>query len=186
MMAGNHKTVSNNRKAAFSLQLPYNFYKLGIGARFAYDFTDALRFTLDGDYYYYNNPARRFHTINSAGETGTMGWGKIWDVNPNLNFVYGENDFHFYLIFGIYFSYGYKESANTIVNILEDGGNAEEINHETYYYKDKLISSVGVGLNGGCGIEFQVSDSFRWFFEQHLSLGLMTSWMAKLGISYCF
>ena len=174
----------NANRFAFSLQLPYNYNKMGIGMRFAYNFTDVLRFSLDGDYYFYASPLRTFNVITNTGEKGTMGWGKLMDVNTNLNFVYGEHDFHFYVITGLYFSYGYRELMNDLSSI--EGNNTVIINHVTYYYKDKLIPSIGLGINGGCGIEYQITDGFRMFFEQQLSLGLMTSWMAKLGASFCF
>ena len=192
MMANNHmsdsnkKYASNDNKFAFSLQLPYNFNKLGVGIRFAYNFTDILRFSLDGDYFFYTSPSRTFNTITHDGVKGSMGWGRMIDVNPNLNFVFGEKDFHFYLITGIYFSFGYRQITNGIADWVDGGVNTVVINGSTYYYKDKLVPSIGLGFNGGCGIEYQITDEFRMFFEQQLSLGWMTSWMAKLGASFCF
>ena len=176
---------NSSNRFAFSAQLPFNYNKIGIGMRFSYNFTDILRFSLDGDYYFYTRPGRTFNTITNAGVKDKMGWGRMVDVNPNLNFVFGEKNFHFYLITGVYFSYGYRELTNGLVG-LAGGGNYVVIDNEYYYKKESLVPSLGIGFNGGCGIEFQTTDNLRLFFEQQLSLGLMTSWMAKLGASYCF
>ena len=176
---------NSSNRFAFSLQMPYNINKMGVGMRFSYNFTDILRFSLDGDYFFYTKPSRTFNTITEAGVKGKMGWGKMVDANPNLNFVFGKDDFHFYVITGVYFSYGYREFTNGLVG-LAGGGNYVVIDNVYYYKKEQLVPSLGIGFNGGCGIEFQTSNSFRLFFEQQLSLGLMTSWMAKMGASFCF
>lgn len=188
IQAGQNATLSNAKrtpnKFAVAPLLAYNGNKLGAGLRFSYDFTDVLRFCLDGNYYFYTTPTRRFLTITQTGEKGTEAWGRMFDVNPNLNFVYGNGNFHFYVIAGLYFSIGYSQIINELDGL--DGSQGVYINKQYYYYKEKLDYGVGIGINGGCGIEFQITDGFRLFFDQQLSLGLMTAWMAKLGGAFCF
>jgi len=48
-------------------------------------------------------------------------------------------------------------------------------------------SSIGLSLNGGCGIEWQITPNFRWNFEQSLNIGLpsLTTWMLRTGVAYC-
>ena len=160
IQAEQNATLSNAKrtpnKFAVALQVPYNGNKLGAGLRFSYDFTDILRFCLDGDFYFY---------------TAKGGYsGRIMDLNPNLNLVFGNGDFHFYLITGIYFAIG-----NSL--LLDD---------LTDLSGDENPTTLGLGINAGFGIEYQITDSFRAFFEQQASLGLMTSWMPKLGCAFCF
>lgn len=170
-------------KIAVAFQMPYNGIKFGAGLRFSYDFTDVLRFSLDGNYYFYTSPNRRFRTITPSGEKGYDVWGRIIDINPNLNFVYGNGDFHFFVITGVYFSIGYSEVFTEIDDI--EGAHGTYIDNKYYYYTDKLDYTLGLGVNVGCGIEYQINDNFRVFFDQQLALGIMTSWMAKLGCAFC-
>ena len=160
IQAGQSTTLSTvNRtpnKFAVAPQLAYNGNKLGAGLRLSYDFTDALRFTLDGDYYFY---------------TAKGGYaGRLMDLNPNLNFVFGNGDFHFYMITGIYFSIGHSMLLDDLTDLSGD----------------ENPTTVGLGFNVGCGIEYQITESIRAFFEQQACLGLMSSWMPKLGCAFCF
>lgn len=176
-------------KFAVALQVPYNGYKLGAGLRFSYDFTDILRFTMDGNYYFYNAPSRRFRTINQSGEKGKAAWGRQFDMNFNLNFVFGNGDFHFFVIAGVYVPFGYSK-----LDAVLDGTIGEEhtgdmgitIDNKYYYYKDKLRYVVGIGANVGCGVEYQITDKYRVFLDQQISIGVMSCWMAKIGGAYCF
>lgn len=188
LIKGRRGRFGSNRFAC-ALLLDYNFNKIGAGVRFAYNFTDLLRFCFDGSYYFYDVPSRRFNTLSSTGEKGTDGWGRRFDINPTLNFVFGDGDFHFYLIGGLYFSYGYQQLVNAVKEFsyaFDGDATGRYINGEWYYYTDELVPSIGIGVVGGCGIEYQINDSFRLSFEQELSVGLMTSWMSKLGFAYCF
>lgn len=87
---------------------------------------------------------------------------RLLDVNPNVNLVFGAGDFHFYVIMGLYFVIG----TPWLLPI------------------DQMI--LGFGLNTGFGVEYQFTDHFRAFLDQQASLGLVSSWMPKLGIAYCF
>lgn len=167
-------------KHALSLQVPFNGNKAGLGLRFSYDFTKVLRFTIDGDYYFYSSDNRKFYTISSSGALGYGYYGRQWDVNINLNFVFGEKDFHFYLITGLYYATGFHD----LNRIVDDNGVI--INHQIYYYEDRVEYGPGFGVNLGCGIEYQCSDKIRIFVDQQLGVGILTSWMAKLGCAYCF
>lgn len=142
------------KKLAVAPQLAYNGNKLGAGLRLSYDFTDMLRFTVDGDIY--------FHTRKGGFK------GRIMDLNPNVNLVFGNGDFHFYLIAGVYFAIG-KSLA------------LEELSGES----DDDEYALGLGFNAGFGIEYQITDNFRVFFDQQASLGLVSSWMPKLGCAIC-
>lgn len=142
-------------KFAIAPQVAYNGNKLGAGLRLSYDFTDALRFTLDGDYYLYTA---------KGGNSG-----RIMDLNPNLNFVFGDGDFHFYIITGIYFAIGQSMLLDELTNLSGD----------------ENFTTLGLGFNLGCGIEYQINESIRVFFEQEAALGLMSSWMPKLGCAFC-
>ena len=126
IQAGQNATLSTANRTpnrfAVAPQLAYNGNKLGAGLRFSYDFTDILRFSLDGDYYFYTTPTRRFRTITQSGEIGTEAWGRMIDVNPNLNFVFGNGDFHFYVIAGVFFSIGYSQVINTLDSFDDSQG----------------------------------------------------------------
>ena len=52
--------------------------------------------------------------------------------------------------------------------------------------KDKLRYVVGIGANVGCGVEYQITDKYRVFLDQQISIGVMSCWMAKIGGAYCF
>ncbi len=190
-----HSRRSNDFAIGFNLA--YNPYKLGAGVSFSYNFTDMLRFSLGGDYYFHTSSEREFKTITSSGIKDVKYWGRVFDINPNLNIVFGDGDFHFYLIGGLYLCSGYHETANVLsdsfdLNYTTDAyGNEWHdtyviMDGEIYYFEEELIYAIGLGINAGCGIEYQLSDQLRLGVEQQLSLGLMTSWMAKLGIAYCF
>ena len=160
IQAGQNATLSTanrtSKKFAVAPQLAYNGNKLGAGLRLSYDFTDALRFSLDGDYYFY---------------TAKGGYaGRLMDLNPNLNFVFGNGDFHFYMITGIYFSIGYSMLLDDLTDLSGD----------------ENPMTVGLGFNVGCGIEYQITENIRAFFEQQACLGLMSSWMPKMGCAFCF
>ena len=169
------KTEKN--KLAVALQVPYNINKLGIGVRFSYDFTDILRFSFDGNYYYFSS-ASSFHKINSMGDiVGKSMWGRTFDFNANLNFVFGDKNFHFYLITGLYLSNGYPERQSLLYDIAPDYHHA---------YADEVFREWGFGVNLGCGIEYQINDSYRVFLDQQLAIGLQMSWMPKVGVAFCF
>ena len=143
------------KKFAVALQVPYNTHKLGVGARLSYDFTDVLRFTLDGDYYFFQAKGGYYK-------------GRIADLNANLNFVFGNGDSHFYPIAGVYLSYGYSL-------LLDVAYNGEEYDPE-----------AGIGLNIGCGVEYQFNEQLRVFLEAPVSIGVMSSFMPKIGCAFCF
>lgn len=159
IQAGQSATLSTaNRtpnKFAVAPQLAYNGHKLGAGLRLSYDFTDILRFTLDGNYYFYQSKGGYYS-------------GRIWDINPNLNFVFGNGDFHFYAIAGLYLSYG----RSLLFDVAYEG---EEYDPEP-----------GFGINIGFGLEYQINDNYRVFIDNQVGLGIMTSWMPKLGCAFCF
>lgn len=174
---------SSDSRFAVGLQVPYNFNKLGVGINFTYQFTDILRFYVGMDHFFYAQPNRRFNTITETGKKGEDFWGSHWDVNPNLNFVFGDGDFHFVLIGGLYFSYGYTILQEALTY---DNDEYQTINGVGYYKTDKMEHAFGVGFNLGCGIEYQINDQIRLSFDQQLGLGIMIHWMTHLGVAYCF
>lgn len=177
-----------SKRFAVAFQVPYNANKLGAGLRFSYDFTDILRFTVDGDYYFYNATNRRFRTITASGEKGIAYWGRQFDVNFNLNFVFGNGDFHFYVIAGVCVPIGYPKVEAILNDISDDSGThyGTTIDGKYYYYKEKLQFEAGIAGNVGCGVEYQITEEFRVFLEQQASLGVMSTWMPKLGCAFCF
>lgn len=184
----------NDNKFAIGLSMPFNTARLGVGLSFQYNFTRVLRFYLGGEYFFHAAADRHFKTITPSGETGDEYYGWHWSVNPNLNFVFGDGNFHFYLITGLYFAYGYSEVVNALSELSSDlsywSSGADKdymiINGEVHYKTDKLTPMVGLGVNLGFGIEYQFTDEFRMFLDQRLSLGLMTTWVASFGAAYCF
>lgn len=180
-----------DNRFGIGLQVPYNFNKIGVGANLTYQFTDILRFYLGADYYLFAlNSGRRFNTINNAEKKGTSFWGTHLDINPNLNFVFGDGDFHFVLISGVYFSVGRHVLSSGAGSILGTALGEDEkvvyIDGEEYFNTDKIPYDGGFGLNLGCGIEYMISDQIRVSLDQQLSLGIMTHWMTHLGVAYCF
>lgn len=185
-------TVVNaqNKNVSIEIQGAFNPNKTGVGARLGFNFTDILRFTVDGTYYL--TAKQTMDVYQGETVTRTLNNGRLWDGNLNLNFVYGRKNFHFYLITGIGFAYGYK--FNGVTDLL--GGFAYEhtdANGNSLGYgidENQVIDATrfGVLLNGGCGIEWQIAPFLRWSLEQHLSLGLpsMSTWMCKTGLAFCF
>lgn len=183
---------AQNKKLSVGVLGDFNFNKTGVGFRFGYNFTDILRFTVDGDYYL---TAKRSDDVYSGNsKLYKINNGRLWDVNTNLNFVFGEHNFHFYLITGIGFTYGYKlDGLSGLVDDLTSNSSRYAYNEsgmivgitESFAESTKRI---GVSLNAGCGIEWQITPSIRWNLEQQLCFGLpsLTTWMGKTGIAYCF
>ena len=153
-------------KFSIGIQIPHNIMvgydnslKMGIGARFTYDFTKMLRISVDADYY-----------LLKPVDTKIEDLGEQWDANFNFNFVFGERDFHIYFLVG--------------------GGLTYFVDYDNWYYGvDK--SFLGM-VNLGLGIEYQLNEKFRLYYEPALtvsigSLYIYNQWyMCKLGLSYCF
>lgn len=189
--------TDSNKKMAVGLYLGNTISRTGVGLNWSYDFTKILRFSLDGNYYLYGRPGIRFNTITPTGEKGESFWGRNYDVNANLNFVFGDGNFHFYLLTGLYFAHAYRESTNSVSGLLnfdnyheynEDGyynnGSYYVEGGKLYYNTDHLDGSIGFGFNAGCGIEYVISDAVRISLDHQLSLGILTMWSLRLGVSY--
>ena len=176
------KSTRENRHA-FTLQMPFNNNKVGVGLKYSYDFTKILRFNLESNYYFGLGDNRKFNTITTSGEKGYNYWGRHFDFDVNLNFVFGDGNFHFYLITGLYVSVGYKEAHQAI-----NGQPGITLGNTFYYYKDEVekVYGVGLGVNLGFGIEYQISEKIRVSLDQQLAAGGLISWMARVGVSYCF
>lgn len=179
--------TDSNKKMAVGLYLGNTISRTGVGLNWSYDFTKTLRFSLDGNYYLYGRPGIRFNTITPTGEKGESFWGRDYDVNANLNFVFGDGNFHFYLISGLYFAHAYRESKNTggifDLGVFDDNSFSSE-DGKTYYNTDDLKGSIGFGFNVGCGIEYVISNAVRISLDHQLSLGILTMWSLRLGVSY--
>ena len=195
-------------KHAVSIQMPVNNKKLGIGARYSYNFTNILRFTVDADWYYATFPKGKMNTITpDLTKKGKTPWGRQLDLNANVNLVFGEGNFNFYMIAGFYASLGHSKIDKLLKDLYSaltsetsddgdsyDDGNRDDGNiyydddGKAYIYTDKVKKyyTSGFGVNAGFGVEYQLSERNRVFIEQQVSLGLMTTWMPKLGWSYCF
>lgn len=203
--AQEHTNVYKVPKHAVSVQMPINPRKMGIGARFSYNFTSILRFTVDADWYCITFPKGRMKTITrDLTKTGTTPWGRQFDINANANLVFGDGNFNFYLIVGFYSSMGYSKTGKLVKDLYtslvsngsDDYYDTEDYDGNIYYdeegnsyiYTDRVSKyySQGIGINAGFGAELQTSERSRFFIEQQVSLGLMTAWMPKLGWSYCF
>ncbi|MCQ2326895.1 MAG: hypothetical protein MJZ71_04965 [Bacteroidales bacterium] len=190
LIAGTSFNVASaQEKNDFSvgLQGAFNFLQNGIGARFGYDMTDILRFTVDGTYYF--SGSNYVDVFKDNGKSGTLHSGRLWDINSNLNFVFRKNSFHFYLIGGIGFAYGYRFNGLFSENegdVYDSNGNY--LGYGIHNYDVKECQRIGVSLNAGCGIEWQITSAFRWNLEQTLQIGIpsLTSWIFKTGVAYCF
>lgn len=185
----------SDNKFAVGMRVPYNFTRFGLGVNASYNFTKVLRFSLGFDYYLTAKESKHFKTIDPSGNKGEDFWGWKWNFSPNLNFVFGDGDFHFYIIGGLYLSGGYHQIASLLTsdwtpeydeNGYVDYGDYVVIKGEDYFKTDKIVNGIGIGVNIGCGIEYQVSEKFRISLDQELSLGLRTNWMMHLGAAYCF
>ena len=204
LQAQNQKTIYNVPKHAVSVQMPLNSRKIGIGARYAYQFTNILRFTVDADWYYYTFPKGRVNTITRDLSTkSTANWGRQFDINANANLVFGDGNFNFYLIVGFYSSLGHSRIDKFLVDMygaISGGGGTisddgvdniyydEDEDGKAYIYTDRInqFYTYGIGVNAGFGVELQTSERSRFFIEQQASIGLMMVWMPKFGWSYCF
>ena len=93
---------AQNNKHSVGIETSYNFLKAGIGARYGYDFTNILRFTIDGTYYL--TSSRPLDVYKGTSKTRTLRNGRLWESNANINLVFGEKRFHFYLLTGIGFA----------------------------------------------------------------------------------
>ena len=191
----------NHNPFAFGVNVAYNFNKAGAGLKFAYDFTKMCRFTFEGNYYFYNAGFGQTvydatggsswdyydHLISSNTRTYTVFGGRQFDFNANLNIVFGEKDFHFYLITGLAYAYG-RPALN---GVFSEHGHQDEVTGEDLGIgidSDEVYHVFGIGLNLGCGVEYQITESVRANFEQALDISIpnLTAWNAKLGVAYCF
>ena len=198
------KTKLNVPKHAVSVQLPLSLTKAGIGVRFSYDYTNNLRFTIDGNYYFYssNRATKRTVDRNDLTKTGTIAWGRRADLNFNANFKFGKDNFHIYMIAGFYLTAGYS-NAKKIVKAVYDLATLGEIQDNgddgiddymygddgyKYFYTDRLkkMFNIGGGLNVGFGADYQINQHSRVFLEQHAALGSMLGVFVKLGYTWCF
>lgn len=179
---------SQNNKHSVGIETSYNFLKAGIGARYGYDFTNILRFTIDGTYYL--TSSRSLDVYKGTSKTRTLRNGRLWESNANINLVFGEKKFHFYLLTGIGFAYGYK-----VKGLLDSFKDLKLYDENGNYIGEGITESqvsshsrIGLSLNGGCGIEWQITPNFCWNFEQSLNIGLpsLTTWMWRTGVAYCF
>ncbi len=170
-------------KRSLGAELDYNFMRLGLGVKYGYNFTDVCRFVLQADYYILSS-----RPVNEeAGSMSSLFWGRWFDIAPSLNFVYGNGDFHFYLITGLSIGFGYNEGLNILSSISEDGAHDE--NGDGKFQRNELIGNPSFGFRLGCGVEYNISDSFRLYWEQALDLAFpisSTNWMMRLGGAYCF
>ena len=198
------KVKLNVPKHAVSVQIPLSLTKAGIGARFAYDYTDDLRFTIDGNYYFYSSNRAQKRTVDryDLSKTGTIAWGRRADLNFNANLKFGKDKFHIYFILGLYATVGYS-NAKKIVAAVYDLATLGEIQDtgddgiddyvygddgNKYFYTDRLhkFLSFGGGLNVGFGAELQLNNRSRIFLEQHTAVGSMLGLFIKTGYSWCF
>ena len=198
------KTKLNVPKHAVSVQLPLSLTKAGIGVRFSYDYTNNLRFTIDGNYYFYSSNRAQKRTVdrNDLTKTGTIAWGRRADLNFNANFKFGKDNFHIYMIAGFYLTAGYS-NAKKIVKAVYDLATLGEIQDNgddgiddymygddgyKYFYTDRLkkMFNIGGGLNVGFGADYQINQHSRVFLEQHAALGSMLGVFVKHGYTWCF
>ena len=194
----------NVPKHAVSVQIPLSLTKAGIGARFSYDYTDNLRFTIDGNYYFYSSIRAQKRTVDrdDLTKTGKIAWGRRADLSFNANFKFGKDNFHIYMIAGFYLTVGYS-NAKKIVGAVYDLATLGEIQNTDddgiddyvygddgykYYYTDRLkkMFNFGGGLNVGFGADYQINEHNRVFLEQHAALGSMLGVFVKLGYTWCF
>ena len=181
---------AQDKDVSIGIQGAFNPNKTGVGVRLGFDFTEILRFTIDGTYYL--SAKKTMDVFQGETITRTLNQGRLWDGNINLNFVFGRNNFHFYLISGLGITYGYK--FNGITDAM--GGYAYEHTDANgnvigYGIDENQVTDairVGVSLNGGFGIEWQIVPAIRWNLEQTVNIGLpsLSTWMCKTGLAYCF
>ena len=183
------KAEALNGKFSAGVQFASNWYRNGIAARLDYDFSHCLRLSIDGAYYL--TAENTMDIYERTTKVRTVNDGRLWDCNANLDIMFGKRAFRFYIITGAGFTYGYRTNgifdALFGSNIIRDengeyvgiGMTEEQIADRTY----KMMC-----LNGGCGVQWQVTPKFRWHFEQSLSLGLpfLSTWLCRTGITYCF
>lgn len=191
-------------KHAISIQFPNSLTKSGIGVRFGYDYTDNLRFTIEGNYYYYSSKRATKRTVDmyDLNNRGTIAWGRQADINFNANFIFGKEQFHMYIIVGFYATVGYSKAGKIVpvvydlvtlgeITVSEDDGIENAIYLEDgykYYYKDRVdqFHSFGGGLNVGFGAEYQCNKRSRIFLDQNTTIGSMLGIFIKVGYSWCF
>lgn len=166
-------------KFSIGIQIPHNVMftapeslKMGIGTRFTYDFTKILRISIDADYYllkpdgYFNAYIGMYHFLTKINDLGEQ-----WDANFNFNFVFGERDFHIYFLLG--------------------GGLTYFVDYDDWDDYSVYKSFRGM-VNLGLGIEYQLNEKFRLYYEPALTVSIgslsnyMQWYMCKLGLSYCF
>lgn len=178
-------------KKAIGVQTAFTSKRAGIGIKYGYNFTDMLRFAFESNYYLSSKESYDVYD-ESYKKIGKVMDGRLWDFNSNLNFVFGDKNFHFYLIGGIGFAYGHKfsrltnEFTNEIGSVYDDKGNY--VGYGILEDDVLLHKRFGIALNSGCGIEWQITPAIRWHLENTFELALpsLSAWRVKTGLSYCF
>ena len=153
----NAQDKQDKKDVSIGVQGAFNPNKTGVGVRLGFDFTEILRFTLDGTYYL--TAKKTMDVFQGETITRTLNQGRLWDGNINLNFVFGRNNFHFYLITGLGITYGYK--FNGLTDAL--GGFA-------YDHTDANGNSIGYGID-----EDHVTEAMLAIFNMLIHEGLETT-----------
>lgn len=181
---------AQDKDVSIGVQGAFNPNKTGVGVRVGFDFTEILRFTIDGTYYL--TAKKTIDVFQGETISRTLNNGRLWDGNINLNFVFGRKKVNFYLISGIGITYGYKingiseaiggvayDHTDANGNVLGYGIDEDDVDDYTRF---------GVSLNAGFGIEWQIVPAIRWNLEQTVNWGLpsLSTWMCKTGLVYCF
>ena len=165
-------------------QVDYNIFRFGVGVKFSYDFTEILRFVFQGDYFIFSCNEGKFVNYTGEAKDRFLFYGRQFDMSPAMNFVFGKNDFHFYIIAGLAVGWGYSLTFN---ELGWDG--VEDLNYKGRYDRDELISNWSFGLRAGIGMEYQINDACRVYAELPADLVFPLSnsgAMFRIGASYCF
>ena len=171
------------------VQFASNWYRNGIAARCDYAFSSRWRLSVDGTYYL--TAKNSMDVYEGTTKLRSVNDGRLWDCNADLNIVFGKRSFRFYLITGVGFAYGYRTNgifdALFRTNVIRDeNGEYVGIGMTEQQIADRIYKMMS--LNGGCGVEWQISPKFRWHLEQFFSLGLpfLSTYLCRTGVVYCF
>lgn len=159
----------------------------GIGVKYGYMFTDALRFELGGMYYFKGKKAEKSDFFNknyydSNGHYRSAKDTDWFDINLNAHYLFNLGEkFNIYPIFGFTTMFGHTSFktadkgfvSSDVASFISNGGTkfATDIADEDLQFKNSYSDHhFRFGVNIGMGGQYNITDDFAISLEAKYKL----------------